>query len=347
MLLKNIIKRTLFLFCNFFFFFFLHSQESEHLNLKIIEEKRDQIFNICIATDDNYAQHAAVTIASILKNSLDEEKFRIFVLHKGLSKKTIKKLEKLKTIKNFELIFKKVDKEKIKKLFVKNSHLSIESWFRLFIPTLCTECKEDRILYLDVDIVVTKSLRELFSLDLKNYFVAAVQDFKRPPEEYLENTLKINPPYNYFNSGVIMFNLENCCKNNIFQKSLEYAINNSHKILFEDQDALNYSCNNHVLYLPLKYNLQSASVSRIKRENYYKGIGKNIDEALDAVKNPTIIHFANKGKPWKFFSNHPLRNEYYKYLRYTPWKSEESIIANIRYSIIMYLKNIYYKIFTK
>ncbi len=50
----------------------------------------DDTISICMATDDNYAQHAGVTIASILTNAAPSDKLKIYILHKNLSKKILR-----------------------------------------------------------------------------------------------------------------------------------------------------------------------------------------------------------------------------------------------------------------
>jgi lipopolysaccharide biosynthesis glycosyltransferase len=34
-----------------------------------------------------------------------------------------------------------------------------------------------------------------------------------------------------------------------------------------------------------------------------------------------IVHFNGASKPWSYFSRHPRRADYYKYLRLTPWRN--------------------------
>ena len=44
-----------------------------------------------------------------------------------------------------------------------------------------------------------------------------------------------------------------------------------------------------------------------------------IEKFGEVLKNPIILHYTNR-KPWDYDSQHPLRNEYFKYLDLTPWK---------------------------
>ena len=78
-------------------------------------------------------------------------------------------MQSLKSIKDFELIFRSVETHTVNHLKLNHKDLSLATWFRLFIPELCFDCHR-KILYMDVDIVVLKSLRELWNTDLKEEF---------------------------------------------------------------------------------------------------------------------------------------------------------------------------------
>jgi len=51
------------------------------------------MINIVLSTDDNYAQHAAVAMASILKHTSCPQDMRFFILDSGISEPKQKKLE--------------------------------------------------------------------------------------------------------------------------------------------------------------------------------------------------------------------------------------------------------------
>ena len=54
-------------------------------------------------------------------------------------------------------------------------HISPIGFARYWIPELI---EENRVIYLDCDMIVQQSLDELFELDLQGHFLAAVQDAK-------------------------------------------------------------------------------------------------------------------------------------------------------------------------
>lgn len=82
--------------------------------------------------------------------------------------------------------------------------------------------QEDKVIYLDTDLVIYNSLQELWDLDLTNYALAAVEDtnainkFQRP----FMNSLS-----NYFNSGVLVMNLK-YFREHHFEEKLDELLNN-------------------------------------------------------------------------------------------------------------------------
>jgi len=338
---------------NFLLFFFIGGAKSSS-NTSTTQEKNpvsseskndEEIISICMATDDNYAQHAGVTIASILKNAAQDDKIRIFILHRGLKQENIQKLQQLQSIKQFELVFKKIDLQKVKELKLNHSDLSLETWFRLFIPDLCTECTK-KILYMDVDMVVLKSLKELWNTDVTDYYAAVVDDFTEidgGKYTYKREDLKLSPPYRYFNAGLILFNLEKCAKNQVFEKALAFGLENSHRLKFEDQDTMNIIMEGNLRYIHPKFNVQNSNPRILFNPKRYSVLNFSYKECIEAFKDPVIIHFVSK-KPWHIFSAHPHRNLYYKYLALTPWKENSYWISDLWYDIKTSIKSIWYLI---
>ena len=124
-----------------------------------------QDYNICLCADDNYAKYMGVTMASILKNAADDENIIFHIIEPNISEDTKNKLLSLKKIKNCEIKFYRVENNKYDNLAI---------CLRLLIPELINNT--DKVLYLDSDIIINGSLKELFSTDIDDYYALVVKD---------------------------------------------------------------------------------------------------------------------------------------------------------------------------
>ena len=102
----------------------------------------------------------------------------------------------------------------------------------------------EKILYLDIDIMVGGDLNQLFSIDIEGYEYAAVK------EKY--GCWLIRP--DYINAGMLLINMKEARENQLFEKAREMI--KTKKMLFADQDALFWSTTRKKI-LPRIYNEQS------------------------------------------------------------------------------------------
>lgn len=86
---------------------------------------------------------------------------------------------------------------------------------------------EDRLLYLDTDVMLKGNIRELYDKDVGNYHVAGARDFFG----------KVFFGPRYLNAGVILFNMDKMKEEGVFK--LCRRLCNDKKMLLSDQHALN------------------------------------------------------------------------------------------------------------
>ena len=250
--------------------------------------------NICLFCDENYAQHAGVAIASILANAKTEDNIFIYILDGNISEESKNKILSLKSIKDCSIEFVKVDEkefEDYKKISTHN-YITIPTYYRLKLSTLLLQV--DKIIYLDCDVVVCNSLRELYNIDLGENIFGGVLDIDIP---------KRNNP-KYVNAGVLLMDLDKVRHQNIENQFLEYTRYNRENIHLGDQEIINDVLKGKILNIDEKYNVQS--MDYIKRSTF--------------TKAPAIIHFICRKKPWSYGSWSVHKGLYFKYLQMTPWK---------------------------
>lgn len=102
----------------------------------------------------------------------------------------------------------------------------------------------DKLLYLDVDIMIAGDIRQLWEIDVSGYEYAAVK------EKY--GCWLIRP--DYFNAGMLLLNMKRIRETGLLVKAREMI--RKKKLLFADQSAIFYSTTKKLL-LPRIYNEQS------------------------------------------------------------------------------------------
>lgn len=125
--------------------------------------------DIIFATNNNFCQHAAVAIASLLDNNKDEN-IRIHLFEIQCSTDDITKIKEVVKVWNAQITVYHITPE-IFKGFPPTGSYSIACYLRLLSPSLLPNL--NKVLYLDCDLVVNGSLKELWNLDISNYSMAA------------------------------------------------------------------------------------------------------------------------------------------------------------------------------
>ena len=260
----------------------------------------DVVFNV----DNGYVRHLCVTILSILdKNPNDDIAFHIITCE--LSKENREYIFSLLVEYHASVRFYDVDINTLKKFSVGkltgNPNISYAAYLRLFIPNLLSQ-NIDKVLYLDCDIVVIGSLFELWNKDICQYCLAALDDYGNAQKSGAER-LGLESGFKYFNSGVMLINLQKLREMNFMKKVQDYLVTDGYRILMHDQDILNGLLYKQRLPLEERWNMM-----------------RNTDNTTDY----SIIHFAGL-KPWYIECPHPLKHIYYHYLAMTKWVNEKPV----------------------
>ena len=269
-----------------------------------IEEIHKKPIPVAFSCDDNYTKHLYCAITSIISNKDVSDEFVFYVLIDTLNDSNKKALEGLCDKYGIEINFIKINKEDFKNCPITKScpHISIATYYRFILPSVLQNL--DKLIYLDCDITVQKSIRELYDIDISDYYFGAVKDIL-----FSESTKRLNVE-KYCNAGIMLINLKKWREEDIEQKLFDWAKNNIDKIKCVDQDVLNYVMQDGIKYIDLKFNCQVGSYDVC----YKEGFNQN-------AKNACILHHIGVEKPWSRQCKSPLRFQYYKYLLKTPYKA--------------------------
>lgn len=212
--------------------------------------------NILFSGNDNVFDGILTCMLSILKRTEAREPFNVYVLTMDVSRvkpeyiaiedEKIAFLEKVAREYNPDNKIIKIDVTDIYEREFANCpneqcYCSPYTLLRLFmdlIPDI-----PDKILYLDVDILLNRDIALLYNQDVEGYEYAAARDHYG---KYL-----LNP--NYINAGVLLFNMKEAKNTGLFEKSRELI--KTKKLMFADQSAI-YRSTTKKKMLPQKYNDQ-------------------------------------------------------------------------------------------
>lgn len=279
--------------------------------------------NIVCATDDNFVQHCCVMLVSLLVNNKDVD---IYILTEGL--KPTNQTIITEEVERYEgkVKFCQVDSSIIEKFPMPSigglSHISRATYYRLLIADLLPESVHKAI-YLDCDMIINRSIDELWNTQLDGYAIAACLQIG-----YGYEALRLGYPikYGYFNAGMNLINLDYFRKNNVSHKLVDYIRMNYKTIKFHDQDALNGVLYDKTLHLMPQWNMTSAAYAYQLRKKGDRISGKLINDykiekanAKKYAKNPYILHYVSKPKPWQKGCVHPLYQLYYDYAKKTKY----------------------------
>ena len=169
-------------------------------------------------------------------------------------------------------------------------------YYRLAAPLLLPR-ELERILYLDVDILVINSLSELEREPFEGASFMACTHVGKPLSKLNQARLgvELKRDVPYLNSGVLLFDLPAFRAHLDMDEIREYANRKKYALFLPDQDILTALYGDHVKLLDaLRYNLSD----RLLTLHNLEPQAEQLD--LDWVrKNAVILHFCGKNKPWR------------------------------------------------
>lgn len=262
--------------------------------------------NIALTFNDKYYRYAYVTIFSILQNNDDVVDF--YLLQSDVSALHKKEMQKLVDGKISKIHWIEVDADKIPALCPTNIQWSIEIYYRLLLAELLEESVE-RILYLDVDIIVNRSLRDFYDMDFEGMdMIGCLDAAEYPFGDFRDIILNEFEDKSYISSGVILFNLAQIRKRYSFYDYIKIAEKFNYNIIAPDQDLINYVHHGKIKLVPSEFYNMFAKL-------YYNN-GYDYQKTKDTA---VIVHFIG-WKPWDGEGVHyDIEKLWWDYAKQTPY----------------------------
>ena len=263
---------------------------------------------IFLSSDNNYAPLVATTMASILANTKSFIEF--YVLDGGIFPGNVEKIKSLKTsFDNFSIEFIKIDYDKYFKDFNVRNHWTKAVYTRLLIPDIKPEI--DRAIFMDVDVIVTGDINELFKVNLEGHTLAAAWEKWAEHGINLKHKIRmeLSGTHKYFNAGVLLLDCKKWRNNNTLEKLFSIANKYKDRLDLQDQDMLNKCFDNNYKVLPEKYNYLTT--------NYY---------VYEKQSEYIIRHLTGNVRPWQLnpstSSIVPNVADFWYYAKMTPFYDE-------------------------
>ncbi len=273
---------------------------------ELLEPAFDDGVAIVLSSDDFYVPYLSALLQSIADTRSPERRYDIIVMTENISREHQEVLRKQVADDRLALRFLNVRRpmrEYHDKLSL-NGHFKIETYFRLLLGDLLSDTYH-KILYLDSDMVVCHDLAELYDENLDGYLVGACRDadtaglymgVREGKREYMDNVLKIEKPFDYFQAGTVLFNLDLWRSTFDTHEVFAFAQSNDWQLL--DQDVLNYLCQGHVKLLDMSWNVLYDWRGVRKDQICARAPRWLFADYLEARRHPYVVHFAGPDKPW-------------------------------------------------
>ena len=185
--------------------------------------------NILFSINAKFIDLTKTCIRSIIRF---DKNIDFYILHHDLNQKHMDDLRRSFLECTFHFI--EVKEEEFKG-FPISSRYPLEIYYRLFASDLLPKTL-DRILYLDVDIVVIQSLRELYNMDFERNLYIASSHVNERMTHLNAKRLGLKEDVPYINTGVLLMNLELLRKQLNKQDILNYVNAYKKNLVLFDQE---------------------------------------------------------------------------------------------------------------
>ncbi|MBY5994086.1 glycosyltransferase family 8 protein [Ferrimonas balearica] len=276
--------------------------------------------NIALSGDDNYAKYMAVTMQNIVTFLPDQAEVNFLILDAGIQPENLQKLTEfarslpqvtLHSVNIAEQFGEELARLAPYRHGSRKNTITAGTYGLFFIAEAFPQF--DKALYVDVDIIVRKSLQPAFDTPVADLYGAVVRMLTHAQLGSLKSSRSGKPfpqnhqdlfgksSENYFNAGVQLMNLavmrQEQVKDQLVKTLTDIPLEVfATEVNYHNQDIFNAVFGGHVAFLPTRYNCQVKNVNKIKRR--FKRLGLDFSEFQPEFDDPALIHYSGRRKPW-------------------------------------------------
>ncbi len=268
--------------------------------------------NIATALNKKYIRYTVVMLLSICENN--SEHVDAYLFNSELEERNIADIRSALEKYDISIHPVMVDRNRFNDRLPRTSQWSIEMYYRLMMTELIPK-EVDRLLYLDVDLIVDGALDSFYLSDFENREMIVLDDKggNNVPSSYGEKHQEMfkeayQNGHRYFNSGVMLVNLEIMRKKYSFQTYLDAIEVWNYEMKAPDQDILNW------------VHWRNVKFDDYKKYDYFARVAHNDGVSYEEAKRDiTIIHYAGN-KPWEYRNFHyDLEKLWWDYAKKSPY----------------------------
>ena len=265
--------------------------------------------HIAISSDANYAKLVSILLVSLFENNKWANCITVHLLSNNIDEESIKQIERhIPCGQGVLNVYDISDINSRLKVRVPPT-ISISSYSRLFLSSLLSS-DIDKVIYMDVDAIVSGSLEKLWNTDMKDYQIAGVLD---DVSLYAKKAIGLSLNTAYVNAGFLVLNIKQWREDDIEAKILDYLIAHNGNVFHHDQGLINAVCIRKMI-LPVNYNMVTNffvfPYHSFKQQPFYSE-----EEMEGGKKHPIFIHFTAgvANRPWMVNCKHPLKDIFLNY----------------------------------
>ena len=275
--------------------------------------------NLMIVTNSKYLPYTYVMLHSLFQNHRETE-IDVYLPYEDLTETEIAALsgfcDAFPGKKLYPLYVGTAFKEQVQS----RNGINVETYYRILGLKLLPEGM-DRILYLDVDMVIKGNLLPLYNTDLTGKAFAVCEDIFGKINGFHEankRRLSIPARFSYFNAGVMLFNLTLLREEQAADRMLENIYRDYERYEYNDQDVMNEMYYDRLSWAgwdmyncpPCHFYLDKAASAAGKLEfadyDRMKAMGEDPEAFRNQYLNLTeqiyaqaaVIHYLADTKPW-------------------------------------------------
>jgi lipopolysaccharide biosynthesis glycosyltransferase len=273
------------------------------------------VIHVAVATDRRYLPYCAVTVLSLFEGRGREPVTAHVLLGADVGAGDRDQLGGLGDGAGANVVLHEVDDSALSDLPAVG-RFGPTVWYRACLPGLLPG--EARVLYVDADTLIVDDLAGLWANDLGGSALGAVRNVVHPDLRGRATEVGVSSMGGYFNSGVLLFDLEQVRADGLLERAVEAARRAGERFSWPDQDALNVAFTGRWSAVHPRWNCMNSL--RLWRPWAEEVFGR--DAVEEALTSPAIVHFEGPtlNKPWHYLSWHPLTERYRATLDRTPWR---------------------------